>query len=133
MADSALPPSRFGAGYTVGAPAQSPAPPAALPPSASLSGPSAGAPMAGAGTAAPAADVNSLAAASFVLVLLFGPFVVPLTVPLSLRARSQIVRSGEGGAGLVTATLALSCIYLAAAVVVGVLVLVAAPAGVPPH
>jgi hypothetical protein len=133
MADSMLPPSRFGAGYTVGAQSSASSAPPTASPSAPLSAPTpgraAGAPVLDGAAAPPGGNVNSLAAAAFALVLLLGPFVVPLTIPMSLFARSQISRTGEGGTGLVKAVLALSCIYLAAGVVVLTLALVVAPAG----
>jgi hypothetical protein len=133
MADPVLPPSRFGAGYTVGASSSAGPTPLAASASVSVPAPAPGlaapAPAIDGGAALPTTGVNSLAAASFVLVLLLGPFVAPLTIPLSLLARSQISRTREGGAGLVKAVLALSCIYLAAGLVVLVLALVVAPAG----
>lgn len=106
MGSPTLPPSRFGAGYSVGAP---PSAPVAASPSASPAGPS--------------VRVNPLAAAAFGAVLLLGPLVIWLTVPMALVARSQITTSGEAGSGLATAALALSSIYLALAMVVGLLLL----------
>ncbi|GAY17817.1 hypothetical protein [Mycobacterium sp. shizuoka-1] len=127
MPDSVLPPSRFGAGYTVGSP-----PPTALPAtdgtqlrSQSPTGPAVSSPPAGPATNAP---ISSLALASFVLVLLMGPFIAPLTIPLSLIARRHITQSGSAGAGLAKAALAMSCIYLIAAAVVVVLLVVVRPA-----
>jgi hypothetical protein len=128
MADSVLPPSRFGAGYTVGASTPGGSAQPGAPVSAPTPGPAA-APTVDGAAALPSTGAHPLAVASFLLVLLLGPFVVPLTVPLSLFARSQISRTGQGGAGLVKAALALSCIYLAAGVVVLVLALVVAPPG----
>lgn len=127
MPDSALPPSRFGAGYTVGA-----TPPTAGSP---VTGPlpahstiilGASVPPTG---ASPNAPISSVALASFVLVLLMGPFIAPVTIPLSLLARRRIAQTGTAGAGLAKAALAMSCLYLIAAAVVVVLVLVVTPAG----
>ncbi|QEN11961.1 hypothetical protein ACRDU6_04095 [Mycolicibacterium sp. ELW1] len=63
------------------------------------------------------------------LVLLMGPFIAPLTIPLSLIARRRIAQGGTAGFGLAKAALAMSCIYLAAAAVVVVLVLIVKPVG----
>jgi hypothetical protein len=91
-----LPPSRFGAGYTAGPPTtQAGAAPAKY----------------GATPSAPIARTNSLAVASFVLTLLFGPFLVPATVPMALVARAQNKHSGEGGTALANAALVVSAIY----------------------
>ena len=72
---------------------------------------------------APAAGMNTLAVVSFVLVLLLGPFIVAVTLPMALIARVQINSRGQGGSGLVLATLALSVIYLAFGVVALLLML----------
>jgi hypothetical protein len=102
-----LPPSRFGAGYTAGAPTtQAAAVPAKYPATSN----------------APAARTNPLAAASFVLTLLFGPFLVPATVPMALVARAQNKHSGEGGTALASAALVVSAIYALLGAVVVILV-----------
>jgi hypothetical protein len=44
-------------------------------------------------------------------VLLFGMFVVPATIPMSLVARSQIRQRGQPGVGIATAALVVSCVY----------------------
>ncbi|MGH3677199.1 MAG: hypothetical protein ACRDU5_15950, partial [Mycobacterium sp.] len=79
MGDSALPPSRFGAGFTVGGPTVAPsaARPTVIPPGVSV------------------VKTNPLAVLAFVLVLLFGPFVVPLTIPLAFVARSRSAQAGQ--------------------------------------
>jgi hypothetical protein len=123
VGDPVLPPSRFGAGYTVGAPASTGPAPAPLVQSAAVSHP--GAVYSHDGHSA--AGVNALAVVAFVLVLLFGPFVVALTIPMAFVARSQISRSGQSGAGLAKAALALSAIYLAVGAVVLILALVVRP------
>jgi hypothetical protein len=69
-----LPPSRFGAGYTAGAPTTQAATASAKYP---------GTPS------TPVARTNRLAVASFALSLLFGPFLVPATVPMARLARAQ--------------------------------------------
>jgi hypothetical protein len=65
-----------------------------------------------------------MALVSFVLVLLLGPLAAAVTLPMSLAARSQIARAGRGGAGLATAALALSCMYLVAGAVVAALAVI---------
>jgi hypothetical protein len=115
--DSSLPPSRFSAGYTVGAqPAsqQAARTTAAITPSPT---PVAG-PAAGAAAPVSAAKVDGLAVSSFVLVLLLGPFVAPVTMPMGFVARSRIARSGGAGQAFATAAVALSCVYFALGVVV---------------
>ncbi len=121
-----LPPSRFGAGFTVGGPPVSAANPAG-PTIANVSGPPGvgAAPDPSAAAPAPAGDMNILAVLSFVSVLLLGPLIVAASIPMALVARTQISRRGQGGNGLVIATLALSVIYLAFGVVVLMLVLYA--------
>lgn len=113
-----MPPSRFGAGFTVGAPTAGPAastPPAGSPPPRVV-------PLGGAAPAPAQTDqLNGLALLSFVGVLLLGPLMVAVSIPMALIARAQIARRGQSGAGLVVATLALSVIYLAFGVVVLVL------------
>ncbi len=131
MPDSVLPPSRFGAGYTVGAASSAAAAPVAGPrqsPPYSPAPPPAASPPAAPSTDAP---INSLALASFVLVLLMGPFIAPVTIPLSMIARGRIAHTGAGGAGLAKAALAISCIYLVAAAAVIALMLLVTPAGSP--
>lgn len=112
-----LPPSRFGAGYTVGGQPASVSIPAG-PTSPTV----ASATVTHAGPA-PGAGMNALAVVSFVLVLLLGPFIAAVTVPMALVARMQINRRDQSGSGLVLATLALSVIYLAFGVVVLLLTL----------
>jgi hypothetical protein len=121
MADSPLPPSRFGAGYTVGAapPSQPPVPGSAV--SASSAPPQV---SDGGAVGVAVAEFNSLAAAAFLLVLLLGPFVAPVTMPLGLLARRQISQTPQSGGGLATATVAISCAYLAVGVVLVALALV---------
>lgn len=121
MADPVLPPSRFGAGYTVGPPtaigAALPGPPAAL-------GNPGASPDPAHVTSAPAnAGMNLLAVTAFVLSLLWGPFLVVLTIPMALHARRQIARRHQGGGGLALAALALAAIYLVVGLVVVVLAL----------
>lgn len=122
MADPALPPSRFGAGYTVGPqPATGAAPPG---PPAALGNPGASPADPAHETSAPAnAGVNLLAVVAFVLSLLWGPFLVVLTIPMALHARRQIARRHQGGGGLALAALALAAIYLVVGLVVVVLAL----------
>jgi hypothetical protein len=113
-----LPPSRFGAGFTVGG---APATPAATagPVVANVGGPpSVAAPAAHAAAPTPASGMNALAVLSFVSVLLLGPLIAVVSIPMALVARAQINRRGQGGSGLVIATLALGVIYLAFGVVV---------------
>jgi hypothetical protein len=64
-----------------------------------------------------------LAVTAFVLVLLFGPFVAPLTLPMSYVADRRIGQSGESGAGLAKAATLISYGYLVLGVVVLVLYL----------
>lgn len=100
MADSALPPGRFGAGYTVGG--MTPAPPAAPAP-----------PL--------ARRLNRLAAATFGAALFFGLVVAPFTLPLSYLAQRQVQASGQDGAGLAKAAMLISALYLVIGAVVIVL------------
>ncbi|MGE0214232.1 hypothetical protein [Mycolicibacterium sp.] len=104
MTEPPLPPSRFGAGYTVGAPAAG-----------------AGVPAPVAATPAPAMPVNRIAVIAFVTVLVFGPLAVPFALPLAVLARRQIGRTGHGGAGLATAALCIGAGYLVLGAVVAVL------------
>jgi hypothetical protein len=106
--DANLPPSRFGAGYTVGG---SPGQPPAVP-------------SAGAQVAAVAETINPLAVSAFVLVLLLGPFVVPATIPMAVAARGRSRRSAGAGTGLANAALILSGIYAVLAVVLVTLLFV---------
>jgi hypothetical protein len=101
-----LPPSRFGAGYTAGAPTTQAATTSARYP---------GTPS------AQVARTNRLAVASFALSLLFGPFLVPVTVAMALLARAQNKHSGEGGTALANAALAVSAIYTVLGAVVVIL------------
>ncbi len=119
-----LPPSRFGAGFTVGGPPAGAASAVAHTTPAAGS-PSAAVPRDGRGTLTPANELNGLALLSFVSVLLLGPLVVVASIPLALIARTQIARRGQSGAGLVIAALALSVIYLAFGVLVLLLLLYA--------
>lgn len=105
MGNPVLPPSRFGAGYTAGAAMAQrssttyPAPPGAL-----------------------NVRTNPLAVTSFVVAVLFGPFLVPVSIPMALAGRSQCKRSGDSGAALANAALIVSAIY---AVLGGVVLLLA--------
>ncbi len=95
MADPSLPPSKFGAGFTVGAG------------------------FAPATRSAPASEgANRLAVSAFVTVLVLGIFVAPITFPVSFVAERQIRRSGQKGAGLATAAKIISGIYLLMGLVV---------------
>lgn len=120
MPDSGLPPSRFAAGYTVGAAPSTPTAPVTRAPTAAH-------PTTVAAAASPNAPISSIALTSFVLVLLMGPFIAPVTIPLSLIARRRITQTGTAGAGLAKAALAMSCIYLAAAAVAVILILIVTP------
>jgi hypothetical protein len=99
MAESATPPSKFQAGY-----AASGAVPAA----------------AGGVHHSPRARLNPLAVTSFVIALFVG-VLAPVTVVTGLVARAQIRRSGAAGAGLATASVMISAVYLVAGVVVAAL------------
>ncbi|WP_142386891.1 hypothetical protein [Mycobacterium hubeiense] len=103
MPDSALPPSKFGAGYTAaGAASVQPAV-----------------------TAAPApleiARVNVLAVVSFVGALFLGPIAAPVTLPLAYFARARIPHTGECGGRLANAAIIISIGYLMIGVVVAAL------------
>lgn len=100
LADSALPPSRFRPGFTVG---DTPVP---VP----------GAPVAA--DSEPAAGVNRLAVVTFVATLALGLVVAPLTLPLAFVAHRRVAETGHGGAGLAKASMVISGIYLAVGVVV---------------
>lgn len=93
MTNPALPPSRFGAGFsTGGATAPSPASGPVRPPV----GP----------------RLNRLASGTFVAALFLGIVVAPLTLLLAFVAQRQIARSGEGGAALARAAAIISGVYL---------------------
>lgn len=100
MANSALPPSRFGSGFTVGESSSS------IPAAPATSGPS------------PSPAGNRLAAVAFVASLLFGLVVAPLTLPLSFVAHRQAVDAGQGASGLAKASMVISGIYLVLGAVV---------------
>ena len=121
VTDPPLPPSRFGAGHTVGPQAPAVAQPLPVAPASALPSPSAppqfGAPP------APTDRVNRLAAVSFILVLALGELVAPVTIPMALAAQHQINRSGQPGAGLAKAALLIGLAYLAIGLTVGVLYL----------
>jgi hypothetical protein len=123
MADPQLPPSRFGAGYVVGSPATAPsatAPTVVAPANPTQPGGGPGAPMIA------SAGVNPLAVAAFGLIVLFGPFAIPLSLPLAYVARAQLTSSSQGGGGLAKAAIALNFVYVAVAATVVVLVVLAA-------
>ncbi|KUI25569.1 hypothetical protein AU196_22390 [Mycobacterium sp. IS-1742] len=110
MADSTLPPGRFGAGYVSGGAARAQhagftAP--ALPPDPPL---------------------NRLAVATFVTALVFGLAAALITLPLSYVAHRQIETSGQGGAGLARAAMVISGLYLVIGLVVVGLYLYLPPA-----
>lgn len=106
LAGSVLPPSRFGAGYSVGGTPL----PAASAPTVAVSATSPAAP----------ARVNPVAVTSFVAVLILGLVVAPITLPLALAAQHQIRRSGAGGGRLASAAVIISGLYLVVgAVVIG--------------
>ncbi|MGE2716267.1 hypothetical protein ACQI4L_19610 [Mycolicibacterium litorale] len=100
MADSALPPSRFGSGFTAG----------------HNSSTGRGAPAAAGPSPAPA--VSRLAVVTFTASLALGLVVAPLTLPLSFVAHRQVVDTGRSGGGLAKASMAISGIYLVVGVVV---------------
>lgn len=104
MAGSALPPSKFGAGFSVGGAAAAPPRPArGISPTASP------------GSVGP--RLNRLAIATFVTALFLGWLVAPFTLPLSIVAKRQIAVSGEGGGALARAATIISGVYLALLVV----------------
>lgn len=125
----ALPPSRFGAGYSVGGPeapsyqspafaAPEPPPPtysAAIPPAAPLQYPAAAPyPVVMPVAYVPAQRTNGMAVAAFVCPLVLC-VLFPLGIIFGHIALSQIARTGEAGKGLAIAGLVIS--YLTAAVV----------------
>jgi hypothetical protein len=138
VADPLIPPSRFGAGYTAGAQAP-PGQVAVGPQGATMPGPFSAVahrrdPTQGADSgwsqdpaktaaASVSAGVNVLAAVSFVLTLLWGPFLALATIPMALRARTQIAQRHQSGGGLALSALVLGVIYLAVGVVVVALAL----------
>lgn len=97
MAQSAPPPSRFGAGYTAGA--------------TSAASPTARAP-------APDRRLNRLAAVTLGAALFLGLVVAPLTLPLSYLAQRQIRASGHAGSNVARAAMLISAAYLFVGVVV---------------
>lgn len=140
MADNAegsgplLPPSRFGAGYSVGGPDAHPSPPPQAfaapepPPPAPVYPPAAQyptPPVQYPGAAqypvvvpvayVPTQGTNGLAIAAFVCPLVFC-VLFPLGIIFGHIALSQIARTGEGGKGLAIAGLVIS--YVTAAIVV---------------
>lgn len=128
MPDRPLPPSRFGAGHTVGAPTP-PAPyasaPPPTPPAPYASAPrhtSAGAPPPV--LASPAQPTNGLAGVAFALAVFLGPLAAPVAIALGVVAQRQSARLGQAGAGLAKSAVFIGAAYLVlAAVVVGLLLL----------
>lgn len=112
MSHPVLPPSRFGAGYTTGAQT----------PQAASAGPTYSATSAM--TSAPAIRINPTAVAAFVLAVLFGPFLIVVTIPMALSARSQCRKFGDSGTALANAALIVSAIYAVLGAVVLILALV---------
>lgn len=100
MADSMLPPGRFGAGYTAGGAARASAPTFAAPASP------------------PTPPLNRLAVATFGITLVFGLAVALFTLPLSYLACRQIETTGQSGSGLARAAMAISGVYLVIGMVV---------------
>ncbi len=119
---SALPPSRFGAGYTAGTPGA----PTAVPSTSGAGLPSGGrvalaAPQrAGSptlGDAAPGSlpqngGDSGYAAVALVLAVSFGVFAVPVTIPMAFAARLRSWRAGAGNAATANAALIIGAIYL---------------------
>ena len=110
MAEPSLSPSRFSAGYSVGGRTGS----EVLPPAT------------GPASAATSAPVNQFAVIGFVLILILGPFAVPVGVPIALVGQRQIARTGQSGAGLARAALYIGAVYG----VIGVVVVLLAVAGI---
>ncbi|MDH6246229.1 hypothetical protein M2432_003886 [Mycobacterium sp. OTB74] len=110
VADPALPPSRFGVGYTAGGPAPS----GAAVPVANIGGISSAATY----PAPSAQSSNLMASVAFALAVFCGLFAVPLTIPLAVVARGQARRGGDRNGGAADAALAVSLIYLVVGVVV---------------
>lgn len=105
MGDPALPPSRFGAGHTMGGPVGlSPAP--ATSSDHRVSGPEAA--VSGAG----------LAAGALILALLMGPLGSPIAVPMAYTARRRIASSSPQAAGLAKAAIFVGYAYLVLGLVV---------------
>jgi hypothetical protein len=101
MADPAMPYSNLQAGYATGH---------ATPGAAQY------------GDRQPAARLNPLAVASFVIALFVG-VLAPVTLVAGLVARAQIRRSGATGEGLATAAVIISAVYVVVGVVVAALLL----------
>lgn len=93
MADSALPPSRFGAGHTSGNASSTPVLQAAR-------------------------RLNPLATVSFAAALVLGLVAAPVTLALSYVAQRQIRTSGHSGAALAKAAMFISVVYLVIGIVV---------------
>ena len=62
--------------------------------------------------------MNKLAVLSFALVVVLGPFAVPVAAPIAMSARRQSLSLGQAGAGLAKSALFISGAYLALTVVV---------------
>ncbi|MEW5808616.1 MAG: DUF4190 domain-containing protein [Actinomycetota bacterium] len=110
MNQSPLPRGKFGAGYTVG-------------------GPTAGVAADPAFGTSVSSRFNGAAFVAFVVTLLLGPFVAPVTIPLAVMAHRQILRSGQAGAGLAKATVFVGVAYLAVGAVAVLLMFWPAGAG----
>ncbi|WP_019973407.1 hypothetical protein [Mycobacterium sp. 141] len=115
----ALPPSRFAAGYTAGAPGMQTAVPSTpgAGPLPGGRGPQATSQHAGPSAAAPGSlpqtgDAGGYAAVALVLVVVFGPFAVPVTTPMALAARARARRTGVVSPVTANATLIIGAIYL---------------------
>ena len=111
LPDSALPPSRFGAGYTAGR---------TMPTSPTSS--TSGFPQDRTTGTAPELDrpppVNKLAVSTFVATVVMGLLVAPFTFPLSYLAYRQTRSSGQPGAALARASMIISGVYLVLGIVV---------------
>ncbi|OBF48765.1 DUF4190 domain-containing protein [Mycolicibacterium monacense] len=113
MADSTLPPGRFGAGYISDG--------ATWAPAAGFTAPE----------LSPAPPLNRLAVATFVTTLVFGLATALFTLPLSYVAHRQIETSGQGGSGLARAAMVISGVYVVVgAVVVGLYLYLPEPGAV---
>jgi uncharacterized protein DUF4190 len=75
---------------------------------------------------APAQPTNTMAILALVFAFLFWP----LAIVFGHTARKQIARTGEGGRGMATAGLVIGYLGLAAAVLLVLILVVAAGAGV---
>lgn len=102
LADSTLPPSMFGAGFTSGSAAQAPSPYDVPASTVSLQ----------------ETGLNRLAVISFVGALILGLIAAPVTLPMSMYAHRRIRQSGGGGARLAFAAMVISAVYLVIGVVV---------------